>query len=95
MRMIPTTAPATTAPPKKAPRATPSSRRTPTIASEPEISRPPAHGWRTTDEDEINRRRLRAREESFVIRNADARFPIFSNFTVGSNSSVNRPRSPL
>jgi len=34
----------------------------PTVAdSEPEIVLPPAHDWRTTDEDEINRRRLRAR----------------------------------
>jgi superfamily II DNA or RNA helicase len=56
--------------------------------SEPEISLPPAHDWRTTDEDEINRRRKRAREESFVIRNADARFPVFSNFSVGSGSGM-------
>ena len=55
---------------------------------EPEISLPPDHDWRTTDEDEINRRRKRAREESFVIRNADARFPVFSNFTVGSGSGL-------
>lgn len=57
-------------------------------AAEPEISLPPAHDWRTTDEDEINRRRLRAREGSFVIRNSDARFPVFSNFSVGSGSGL-------
>ena len=56
--------------------------------SEPEISLPPAHDWRTTDEDEINRRRLRAREGSFVIRNDDARFPVFSTFSVGSGSGL-------
>ena len=56
--------------------------------SEPEISLPPAHDWRTTDEDEINRRRLRAREGSFVIRNSDTPFPVFSNFSVGSGSGL-------
>lgn len=56
--------------------------------SEPEITLPPAHDWRTTDEDEINRRRLRAREESFVIHNRDARFPVFSTFSVASDSGL-------
>ncbi len=60
----------------------------PIAQSEPEISLPPAHDWRTTDEDEINRRRLRAREGSFVIRNSDTRFPVFSNFSVGSGSGL-------
>ena len=36
----------------------------------------------------MNRRRLRAREGAFVIRNQDARFPVFSNFTVGSRSGL-------
>ncbi len=58
------------------------------VGSEPEITLPPAHDWRTTDEDEINRRRLRAREGSFVIRNTDARFPVFSTFFVGSGSGL-------
>ena len=62
--------------------------QSPATESEPEISLPPAHDWRTTDEDEINRRRKRAREESFVIRNGDARFPVFSNFSVGSGSGM-------
>lgn len=62
--------------------------RATTGASEPEISLPPAHDWRTTDEDETNRRRKRAREESFVIRNRDARHPIYSNFSVGSGSGL-------
>jgi hypothetical protein len=55
---------------------------------EPEIILPPAHDWRTTDADEVNRRRQRARDESFVIRNADARFPVFSNFSVASGSGL-------
>ncbi len=62
--------------------------RRPAADSEPEISLPPAHDWRTTDKDEINRRRLRAREGSFAIRNGDTRFPVFSNFSVGSGSGL-------
>jgi superfamily II DNA or RNA helicase len=73
--------------PSRANKAT-SKSRPPNLEVEPEISLPPAHDWRTTDEDEINRRRKRAREESFVIRNGDARFPIFSNFSVGSGSGL-------
>ncbi len=53
-------------------------------AREPKIPSP--HDWRTTDTDEINKRRLRAREESFAISNLDARHPIFSNFRVHSGS---------
>lgn len=53
-----------------------------------EFDLPPAHDWRTTDEDEVNRRRKRAGEESFTIRNRDSRFPIFSNFTVKSGSGM-------
>ncbi|MBI3852027.1 MAG: DEAD/DEAH box helicase [Verrucomicrobia bacterium] len=49
---------------------------------------PSAHDWRTTDADEINKRRLRAREESFTISNADPRHPIFSNFRVASRSGL-------
>jgi hypothetical protein len=33
-----------------------------------DIKVPSVHDWRTTDADEINKRRLRAREESFTIR---------------------------
>ena len=65
-----------------------SKSRTNQVETAPEISLPPAHDWRTTDEDEINRRRLRAREGSFVIRNNDARFPVFSTFSVGSGSGL-------
>ena len=46
------------------------------------------HNWRTTDEDEINRRRLRARNEEFRVQNLDSRHPIFSNFRVKSSSGL-------
>jgi superfamily II DNA or RNA helicase len=49
---------------------------------------PLPHNWRTTDEDEINRRRQRARDEAFTIANCDARHPIFSNFRVASGSGL-------
>ncbi len=49
---------------------------------------PPAHDWRTTDTDEINKRRQRAREESFVITNTSSEHPIFSNFRVKSASGL-------
>ena len=58
------------------------------IAPPAEIELPPAHDWRTTDADEVNRRRTRAREERFEIRNLDARFPVFSNFAVRSASGM-------
>src|SRR5450759_2795881 len=73
---------------KKSARASRTPNQTQNTKSEPEISLPPAHDWRTTDEDDINRRRLRAREGSFVIRNSDARFPVFSSFSVGSGSGL-------
>src|ERR1041385_3030496 len=53
-----------------------------------DIKIPSPHDWRTTDTDEINKRRLRAREESFTIANADPRHPIFSNFHVKSGSGL-------
>ena len=65
-----------------------SKSRPPAEDAEREISLPPAHDWRTTDEDEINRRRLRARDGPFVIRNNDPRFPVFSTFSVGSGSGL-------
>jgi hypothetical protein len=49
---------------------------------------PSPHDWRTTDTDEINKRRLRARDESFEIANADPRHPVFSNFHVKSGSGL-------
>jgi hypothetical protein len=55
---------------------------------ETKIKLPAAHDWRTTDADEVNKRRQRAREESFVITNTDARHPLFSNFRVKSASGL-------
>ncbi len=49
---------------------------------------PPVYNWRTTDEDEIERRRLRARSEHFTISNLDAKHPIFSNFHIRSGSGL-------
>ena len=53
-----------------------------------EIEVPSPHNWRTTDQDEINRRRLRAQTEEFRISNTDPRHPIFSNFRVHSGSGL-------
>ncbi len=53
-----------------------------------EIVVPPAHDWRTTDLDELNKRRLRAQTEAFQISNPDPRHPIFSNFRVKSASGM-------
>jgi hypothetical protein len=49
---------------------------------------PPSHDWRTTDIDEVNKRRFRAQTESFTISNLDGFHPIFSNFRVGSTSGM-------
>jgi len=54
----------------------------------PQIAVPSSHDWRTTDEDEINRRRARAQTEEFRIVNTDTRHPIFSNFKVQSSSGL-------
>ena len=52
------------------------------------ITIPPAHDWRTTDADEINRRRLRAQTERFVIRNPDPGDPVFASFRVESATGM-------
>jgi hypothetical protein len=49
---------------------------------------PPPTDWRTTDADEIAKRRLRAREERHRIENLDPAHPIFSNFAVHSPSGL-------
>ena len=49
---------------------------------------PSVHNWKTTDEDEIARRRWRAATESFRVRNLDSQHPIFSNFQVRSGSGM-------
>src|ERR1044071_2334799 len=53
-----------------------------------DIRVPSSFDWRTTDSDEINRRRLRARQESFTITNTDPQHPVFSNFRVKSPSGL-------
>ncbi len=54
----------------------------------PDIKLPPVGDWRTTDQDEIERRRLRARQEQPRIRNLDPKHPVFSNFEVRSRSGM-------
>src|SRR5205809_296796 len=54
-----------------------------------ELKLPSPHDWRTTDSDEINKRRQRASDEAFTISNADPRHHIFSNFRVASRSGLN------
>src|SRR6266436_3415678 len=54
--------------------------------SNQKLKLPPAHDWRTTDTDEVNKRRQRAREEVFTITNIDPRHPVFSDFRVKSAS---------
>ena len=49
---------------------------------------PSAHDWRTTDLDEINKRRQRAREESFAITNLEPVHRFYSNFHVESASGL-------
>jgi len=61
---------------------------TATAKTQPEIQVPSAHDWRTTDLDEINKRRLRARQEAFGICNLDPPHPVFSNFRVQSKSGL-------
>jgi hypothetical protein len=58
------------------------------VPSKGNFKLPPAQNWATTDADEIAKRRLRAREESFVITNATPEHPIFSNFRVQSGSGL-------
>ena len=53
-----------------------------------DIKVPPAHDWRTTDQDEINKRRLRARTEALHVTTTDSAQPIFSNFRVKSPSGM-------
>jgi hypothetical protein len=49
---------------------------------------PSIHNWKTTDEEEIARRRLRAQTEQIRVRNLDPRYPVFSNFAVKSASGL-------
>ena len=60
----------------------------PSYQATADLQVPSQHNWRTTDVDEINRRRLRAQEESFAVTNLEPRHPIFSNFQVKSGSGM-------
>ncbi len=53
----------------------------------PDPRTPPLHDWRTTDLDEIARRRQRAREEKPRVENRTPEHPVFSNFKVLSAAS--------
>lgn len=51
-----------------------------------ELQVPPDHDWRSTDSEEIDRRRQRARDERMRIANLTPEHPVFSNFEVHSGS---------
>ncbi|HEY7560179.1 MAG TPA: DEAD/DEAH box helicase [Candidatus Binatia bacterium] len=59
-----------------------------TALAHPEIEIPPAHDWRTTDTDEINKRRLRAQIEPLHVTELGGSHPIFANFRVSSGSGM-------
>ena len=62
-------------------------KKKPSPVEELRKSLPPVTNWNTTDEHELNRRRLRAMEEPpLSIENLDPRHPVFSNFRVKSQS---------
>ncbi len=63
-------------------------KKSATRKPKPSVALPSPHDWRTTDEQEIEKRRLRAREDPPEIRNLDPRFPIFSDFEVKSSSGM-------
>jgi len=56
--------------------------------TKPDDALPAAQDWRSTDEQEILRRQLRAREEPMRLRNLFPRQPVFSNFEVRSDSGM-------
>jgi len=56
--------------------------------SQPEIEVPAAHDWRTTDTDEINKRRRRAQIEPLRVTEMGGDHPIFANFRVSSGSGM-------
>lgn len=47
---------------------------------------PPEHDWRTSDADELLKRKLRARDEVFKVTNLSPDHPVYSNFSVKSQS---------
>lgn len=57
-------------------------------STKPKTALPPVTDWRTSDADEIARRKERARVERFHIRNLDSSQPVFSNFQIRSASGM-------
>lgn len=51
-------------------------------------SLPPVTDWRTSDTDELRKRQVRAREETFRITNQTPEHPIFGNFEIKSASGM-------
>lgn len=58
------------------------------MATKSKIKTSAVYDWRTTDQQEIDRRKIRAQEERFLISNKDPKFPIFSTFKVASPSGM-------
>ena len=50
---------------------------------------PAATDWRTTDQQELLKRKLRAQDETFQIDNLQPKRPIYSNFSIQSGSGLN------
>lgn len=58
------------------------------MATKSKVKTSAVYDWRTTDQQEIDRRKIRAQEERFLISNKDPKFPIFSTFKVASPSII-------
>ena len=69
---------------QKKPAPVPNKKKAKKPGAADDIKIPSDGDWRTTDEDEINRRRLRAREEVMQVTNLAPEFPLFSDFSVSS-----------
>lgn len=48
----------------------------------------PEHDWRTSDADELLKRRLRAQDEVFKVTNLSPDHPVYSNFRFISSNSA-------
>ena len=64
----------------------PNQERPKSVADENLPDVPSGSNWRTTDQDEINRRRVRAAQEPMRFSNLTPAHPVFSNFSVASAS---------
>ncbi len=64
----------------------PNQERPKSVADDNLPSVPSGSNWRTTDQDEINRRRVRAAQEPMRFSNLTPVHPVFSNFSVVSAS---------